>query len=215
MLLRAAAARTLPCSLDAGSAGFYAGASHPVALAARVLPRAAASMLLPRLLDAGSAGFYTGARHTVGARPRLCCLGRRLRGRCHARLTRGQRWLLRWREPPCGAKRRVCCLGWRFQGRCCARSTQATLASTLARASLWRGSTRLLLERRLQDPCHARSTRAALASTLARATLWREAARVLPRAAALRSLLCSLNAGNAGFYAGASHPVARVDAIAA
>ena len=52
-------------------------------------------------------------------------------------------------------------------------------------------------------------------STLARATLWRKAARVLPRAAASRSLLCSLNAGNAGFYAGASLPVARVDAIAA
>ena len=50
---------------------------------------------------------------------------------------------------------------------------------------------------------------------LARATLWRKAARVLPRAAASRSLLCSLNAGDAGFYAGASHPVARVDAIAA
>ena len=50
---------------------------------------------------------------------------------------------------------------------------------------------------------------------LARATLWRKAARVLPRAAASRSLLCSLEAGNAGFYAGASHPVARADATAA
>ena len=50
---------------------------------------------------------------------------------------------------------------------------------------------------------------------LARATLWRKAARVLPKAAASRSLLCSLNAGDAGFYAGASHPMARVGAIAA
>jgi hypothetical protein len=50
------------------------------------------------------------------------------------------------------------------------------------------------LGRQLQCRSHARSTRAALASTLARATLWREAARVLPRAAASRSLLCSLNA---------------------
>ena len=55
------------------------------------------------------------------------------------------------------------------------------------------------LGRWLQGRCRARSTRATLASTLARATPWREAARVLPRAAASRSLLCSLNAGNAGF----------------
>ena len=71
------------------------------------------------------------------------------------------------------------------------------------------------LGRQLQCCRCARSTRAALASTLARATLWREAAHVLPRAAASRSLVCSLNAGNAGFYAGASLPVARVDAMAA
>ena len=71
------------------------------------------------------------------------------------------------------------------------------------------------LGRQRQCRCRARSTRAALASTLALATLWREAACVLPRAAASRSLLCSLNAGDAGLYAGASLPVARVNAIAA
>ena len=214
MLLRAAAARTLPCSLDAGSAGFYAGASHPVARAARVLPRRQLQCCCrARLTRAALAS--TLARATLcGARPSVCCLGRRLRGRCCACSTRTvlASTLARatlWRKAARVLLRAAA------SGRCCARSTQATLASTLARASLWRGSTRLLLERRLQDPCHARSTRAALASTLARATLWREAARVLPRAAALRSLLCSLNAGNAGFYAGASHPVARVDAIAA
>mgnify|MGYP006932667373 FL=1 len=55
----------------------------------------------------------------------------------------------------------------------------------------------------------------ALASTLARATLWHKAARVLPRAMASRSLLCSLDAGDAGLYAGASHQVARGGACAA
>jgi hypothetical protein len=102
-------------------------------------------MLLPRLLDAGSAGFYAGARHTV------------------------------WHKA----------------------------ALVLSRAATSRAL-----------PCSL-DARAALASTLARATLWRKTARVLPRVAVSRSLLCSLNAGNAGFYAGASLPVARVDAIAA
>ena len=50
---RAAAARSLPCSLDAGCAGFYAGAWRA---AARVPPRAAAARSLPCSLDAGGAG---------------------------------------------------------------------------------------------------------------------------------------------------------------
>jgi hypothetical protein len=57
--------------------------------------------------------------------------------------------------------------------------------------------------------CCAGPTQATLASTLARATLWRRPTRLLLRAAAASSLPCSLNAGSAGFYAGASHPVAR------
>jgi len=137
-LLRAAAARSLPCSLNAGSAGFYAGASHPVARAARVLPR----------------------------RQLQCC--------CRARLTRAALASTLARATLCGARPSVCCLGRRLRGRCCACSTRTVLASTLARA-----------------------------------TLWRKAARVLLRAAAARSLPCSLDAGSAGFYAGASHPVAR------
>jgi len=163
------------------------------------------------------------------ARPRVCCPGRQLQGRCRARLTRAA-LALRWQEPPCGARRRVCCLGQRLQGRCCARSTQVALASKLARAILWRkahvsgggashplapGTSSVLPRRWLQGRCHARLTRAALASTLALATLWRKAARVLPRAMALRSLPCSLGAGCAGLYAGASHPVAQGGACAA
>jgi hypothetical protein len=61
----------------------------------------------------------------------------------------------------------------------------------------------------------ARSMRAALASTLARATVWREAARVLPRVAIAGPSPCSLNAGCAGFYAGARHGVARGGTCAA
>ena len=109
----------------------------------------------------------------------MCCLGRWLQVAA-VLAQRRQRWLLRWREPPCGAGRRDCCLG-----------------------------------RRLQARCRARLTRAALAFTLALATLWRKAARVLPRAAASVLPLCSLNAGSAGLYAGASHPVARGGACAA
>jgi len=61
----------------------------------------------------------------------------------------------------------------------------------------------------------ARLTRAAPASMLARTTVWREAARVLPRVAAAELLPCSLDAGCAGFYAGARHGVARGGACAA
>ena len=77
-------------------------------------------------LDAGcSAGFYAGARHLV-ARGGGC-------GAAVVLARRGlQRWLLRWRAPPCGARRRL-------RGRRRARSTRAAaLASTLARATLWR-----------------------------------------------------------------------------
>ena len=120
---------------------------------------------------------------------------------------RGQRWPLRWREPPCGAKRDVSRLGRRLRGRCCARLLQATLASTLARATLWPGPTRLLLGEA--------ATKRWLLITLALPTLWRGSTRLLLRTAAARSLPCSLNAGSAGFYAGASHPVARGGACAA
>ena len=60
----------------------------------------------------------------------------------------------------------------------------------------------------------AAASRSLPCSLVALATLWREAARVPPRAAASRSLPCSLDAGSAGFYAGASHPVARGGACA-
>ena len=60
------APKSLPCSLDAGSAGFYAGASHPLwREAARVLPRAVASRSLPCSLGAGCAGLYVGASHPM------------------------------------------------------------------------------------------------------------------------------------------------------
>ena len=61
----------------------------------------------------------------------------------------------------------------------------------------------------------ASSMRAALASTLARATVWRGVAHVLPRVAAAELLPCLLDAGCAGFYAGARHSVARGGTCAA
>ena len=51
---RTATARSLPCSLDAGCVGFYAGA-RAFSLA-RVSPRAAATNLLPCSLNVGGAG---------------------------------------------------------------------------------------------------------------------------------------------------------------
>ena len=139
------ALRSLPCSLNTGSAGFYASASHPKARGHPVarggvclLPRAAASG--PRLcsLDAGNAGFLRWREPTCGAMRRMCCLEDGFKVAA-VLARRRQRWLLRWREPPCGAKQRVCCLE-----RC-----------------------------------------------------------------GFETLLCSLDAGSAGFYASASHPVAR------
>jgi len=65
------------------------------------------------------------------------------------------------------------------------------------------------LRRRRLGRCCTRLTRAAPAPELARVTVWREAARVLPQAVTARPLLHLLDAGCAGFYAGARHGVAR------
>jgi hypothetical protein len=147
--------------------------------AARVLPRVAAAEPSPCSLDAGCAGFYTGARHSV-ARGGTCAASGGGSWAVAPLARCGLCWLLRWRAPRCGERRHVCCLGWRQLSR---------------------------------HP--ARSTRAALASTLARATVWREAAHVLPRVVAAEPSPCSLNAGCAGFYAGARHGVARGGTCAA
>ena len=94
--------------------------------------------------------------------------------------------------------REVSVIGWQQLGCCHARSMRAVLAST-----------------RQLSRHPARSTRAALASTLARTTVWQEAARVLPRVAAAEPSPRSLDAGCAGFYAGARHGVARGGTCAA
>ena len=70
---------------------------------------------------------------------------------------------------------------------------RAALASTLARATVWREAARVL-------------PRVAAAGLLpCSLEVWREAARVLPRVVAAGPLPCSLDAGCAGFYAGARH----------
>jgi len=113
------------------------------------------------------------------------------------------------------------------QGGTCAGSGGSGLAVA---ALAWRGLRRLLRwrasrcgarrhmcclsRRRLGRRC-ACSTRAAPASTLARVTVWRRAARVPPQVAAAWPLLRSLDAGCAGFYAGARHGVARGGTCAA
>ena len=126
--------------------------------AARVLPRAMASRSLPCSLGAGSSGLYAGASHPVTLANAIAAQG----GGCKVAAVlarRGQRWLLRWREPSCGARRT--CLGRRREPSCGARHQVCCLE------------------------------------------------------VASRSLPCSLDAGSAGFYAGASHPVARGGACAA
>jgi hypothetical protein len=113
------------------------------------------------------------------------------------------------------------------RGDTCAASGGGGLAvAALARRGLrrllrWRASSCgagrhmcLLGRRRLGRRC-GRSARAAPASTLARVTVWREMARVLPQPAAAWPSLRLLDAGCAGFYAGARHGVARGGTCAA
>jgi len=108
--------------------------------AARVLPRVAAAEPLPCSLDAGCASFHAGARHGV-ARGGTCAASGGGSWAVAPLARCGLRWLLRWRAPRCGERRHVCCLGWRQLSRSPARSTRTALASTLARATVWRGGT--------------------------------------------------------------------------
>ena len=136
---------------------------------------------------------------------------------------RGQRWLLRWREPPCGAKRRVGCLErCGFETLLC--SLDAGSAGFYASAShpVWREATLCGARRRVLLPRAAASGPPLCSLDIGNAGFYAGAsqpvartAHVLPRAAALRSLPCSLDAGSAGLYAGARHPVARGGACTA
>jgi len=179
VLPRVAAAEPSPCSLDAGCAGFYAGARHGVARGGTCAASGGGSWAVTLLARCGLRWLLRLTRHGVARGVSCAASGGgswavALLARC------GLRWLLRWCAPRCGERRHVCCLGWR-QPSC----------------------------------CPACSMRAALAPTLARATVWREAARVLPRVAAAELLPCLLDAGCAGFYAGARQGVARGGTCAA
>jgi hypothetical protein len=110
-------------SLDAGGAGFCAGARRGVERGGT--------------LDAGYAGSYAGARHGV-ARGGTCAASGGGGLAVAALAERGPRWLLRWRASRCGARRHVCRLGQLRLGRCCARSARAAPASTLARVTVRR-----------------------------------------------------------------------------
>ena len=103
--------------------------------AVRVQSQTAALRPSPCPLVAECVGFYAGA-HFGEVRGCTCAVsgGGALAIALLAR--RGLRWLLRWRAPQCGARLHVCGLRRRRSGRCPARSSRATLAPTLARASV-------------------------------------------------------------------------------
>ena len=123
VLPRVAAAGPSPCSLDAGCAGFYAGARHGVARGGTCAASGGNSWAVALLAQCGLRWLLRWRAPRCGERRHVCCLGWRQLGCCHAR----------WR---CGERRHVCCLGWWQLGRCHARSMRAALASTLARATV-------------------------------------------------------------------------------
>jgi hypothetical protein len=112
-----------PCSLNAGCAGFYAGARHGVARGGTCAASGGNSWAVALLAQCGLRWLLRWRAPRCGERRHVCCLGWRQLGCCHAR----------WR---CGERRHVCCLGWWQLGRCHARSMRAALASTLARATV-------------------------------------------------------------------------------
>jgi len=128
---------------------------------------------------------------------------------------RGLRRLLRWRASRCGARRHVCRLGRRRLGRCCARSARAAPASTLARVTVWREAARVPPQAAVVWLVALAQRKLRRLPTLARVTVCREAARVPAQAAAAWPSLRLLDAGCAGFYAGARHGVARGGTCAA
>ena len=138
-----AAAELLPCSLDAGCAGLYAGARHGVARGGTCAASGGGSWAVTLLARCGLRWLLRLTRHGVARGVSCAASGggswtAALLARC------GLRWLLRWRAPRCGERRHVCCLGWRQLGRRPARSMRAALASTLVRATVWREAARVL-----------------------------------------------------------------------
>ena len=129
----AGATRSLPCSLDAGCARFYAVAST---LARTTLWREVARVL-PSAAAAGPAVLARSTRAVLASTLARATL---------------------WREAACVPPKAEA-----TQGRCHARSTRAALASTLARATLGRsGAHATYTSADARRHC-ARSTLAALA----------------------------------------------------
>jgi len=212
VLPRVAAAEPSPCSLDAGCAGFYAGARHGVVRGGTCATSGGGSWTAAMLARCGLRWFLRWRAPRCGERRHMCCLGWRQLSCCHVRSMR--------------AGVAGFYAGARHGGTCAASGGGSWDVALLARCRLrwllrWRaprcGERRHVccLGWRQLDCCHARSMRAALASRLARAMVWRETAHVLPRVAAAGLLQCSLDAGCAGFYAGARHVVARGGTCAA
>ena len=206
---RAVAAWPSLRSLDAGCAGFYAGARHGVARSGTC----AAS---------GGGGLAVAALARRGLRWLLSWRA----SRCDAKVPRvppraAAAWpLLRSLGAGCAGSYAGARHGVARGGTCAASGGDGFAVAALARRGLcrllrWRasrcGARRhmcCLSRRRLGRRC-ARSARAAPASTLARVSVWCEVARLPPQAVTAWPLLRSLDAGCAGFYAGARRGVAR------
>ena len=142
MLPQAAAAWPSPHSLDAGCAGFYAGARHGVAQGGTCAGSGSGGSAVAALARRGQRQLLAGARHGV-ARGGTCAASGGGGLAVAALARRGLRLLLRWRASRCGARRHVCCLRLRRLGRRRARSARALQASTLARVTVWREAARV------------------------------------------------------------------------
>jgi len=209
-------------SLDAGCAGFYAGARHGVARGGTCAAAGGGGLAVAALARRGLRRLLRWRASRCGARWHVCRLRRRRLGRRCPRsaraapastLARVTVWREAARVPPqaaaafyAGARHGVA-----RGGTCAASGSDGLADAALARCGLrrllcWRASRRgarqhtCCLRRRRLGRCCDRSTRAAPAPTLARVTVWREVARVPPQVVTAWLSLRSLGAGFARFY---------------
>jgi hypothetical protein len=141
---RAAAAWPLLHALDAGCAGFYAGARLGLARGGTCAASGGGGLAVAALARRGLRQLLCWRASRCGARRHVCCLTGGGGFAVAALARRGLRWLLGWRASRCVAGRHMCRLRRRRLGRCCARSARAAPASTLARATVWREAARAL-----------------------------------------------------------------------
>jgi hypothetical protein len=142
VLPQAAAAWPSLLSLDAGCAGFYAGARHGVARGC-TCAASEGGVALAALARREQRRLLGWRASRCGAGRHMCRLRRQQLGRCCARTARAAPASIRWRASRCGAGRHMCRLKRRRLGRCCARSERAAPVPGLARVTVWRGAARV------------------------------------------------------------------------